>query len=53
MFILVYYFKLLTNCSKQVEQIEAGRKVIVVRERKRMGRPTALPSIKVVMIPTP
>jgi hypothetical protein len=51
--ILLYHFKQLTDCRGQVEQIEASRKVIVVRERKRSGRLTALPSIKAVMIPTP
>ena len=49
--ILLYHFKQLTDCSKQVEQIEASRMVIVVRERKGMGRLTALPSIEAVMIP--
>jgi hypothetical protein len=49
--ILLYHFKQLTDCSKQVEQIGASRMVIVVRERKGMGRLTALPSIEAVMIP--
>ena len=53
MSILLYHFKQLTDYSEQVKQIEPGRKFIVVRERKRMGILTALPSIEVVMIPSP
>jgi hypothetical protein len=48
MSILLYHFKQLTDYSEQVKQIEPGRKFIVVRERKRMRRLTALPSIEVV-----
>jgi hypothetical protein len=48
MSILLYHFKQLTDYSEQVKQIEPGRKFIVVRERKRMRRLTALPSTEVV-----
>jgi hypothetical protein len=53
MSILLYHFKQLTDYNEQVKQMEPGRKFIVVRERKRMRRLTALPSIEVVMIPKP